>query len=137
MHQGHTIKPTNTQRFLLFESFAQSGNMSFRPKGQIHVTSKTRDISFREEGQVGDSLWPCSSATLAVLISCKGKLKHPGITAPKRSALVYANGHRPWELYRKVFFALLNQCPIHAAGKKKFRFKNKLVSLVQKKKPGF
>lgn len=64
------------------------------------------------------------------LRSCEGKLKHLGITAPKRSTLAYANEHRPWELYQKVFFALLNQCRTqHVAGKKKFRFKNKLVSL--------
>ncbi len=63
------------------------------------------------------------------LRSCEGKLKHLGITAPKRSTLAYANEHRPWELYQKVFFALLNQCRAQVAGKKKFRFKNKLVSL--------
>ena len=63
------------------------------------------------------------------LRSCEGKLKHLGITAPKRSTLAYANEHRPWELYQKVFFALLNQCRAQVVGKKKFRFKNKLVSL--------
>ena len=63
------------------------------------------------------------------LRSCEGKLKHLGITAPKRSTLAYANEHRSWELYQKVFFALLNQCRTHVTGKKKFRFKNKLVSL--------
>ena len=63
------------------------------------------------------------------LRSCEGKLKHLGITAPKRSTLAYANEHRPWELYQKAFFALLNQCRAQVVGKKKFRFKNKLVSL--------
>jgi len=63
------------------------------------------------------------------LRSCEGKLKHRGITAPSRSPLAYANEHRPWELYQQVFFALLNQCRSHAGGKKKFRFKSKLVSL--------
>ena len=33
------------------------------------------------------------------LRSCEGKLKHLGITAPKRSTLAYANEHCPWELY--------------------------------------
>jgi len=63
------------------------------------------------------------------LRSCEGKLKHLGIAAPKRSTLAYANEHRPWKLYQKVFFALLNQCRAQVVGKKKFRFKNKLVSL--------
>ena len=63
------------------------------------------------------------------LSSCEGKLKHLGITAPSRSSLAYANGHRPWELYQKVFLQLLERCRIEVGGKKKFRFKNKLVSL--------
>ena len=29
------------------------------------------------------------------LRNCEGKLKHLGITAPHRSTLAYANGHRP------------------------------------------
>ena len=41
----------------------------------------------------------------------------------------YANEHRPWELYQKLFFALLERCRKDAPFKKKFRFKNKLVSL--------
>ncbi len=63
------------------------------------------------------------------LRSCEGKLKHLGITAPNRSTLSYANEHRPWELYRKVFFSLLDRCRHQVTGKKKFKFKNKLVSL--------
>ena len=63
------------------------------------------------------------------LRSCEVKLKHLGITAPSRSTLAYANEHRPWKLCQQIFFALLNQCRSHVAGKKKFRFKNKLVSL--------
>lgn len=63
------------------------------------------------------------------LRSCEGKLKHLGITVPNRSTLSYANEHRPWELYRKVFFSLLERCRHQVTGKKKFKFKNKLVSL--------
>jgi len=64
------------------------------------------------------------------LRSCEGKLKHLGIDAPKRSTLSYANAHRPWELYRDVFFGLFDRCKAEVSGrKKKFRFKNKLVSL--------
>jgi hypothetical protein len=63
------------------------------------------------------------------LRSCEGKLKHLGITAPAHSTLAYANEHRPWELYQKVFLTLLGRCRNQVVGKKKFRFKNKLVSL--------
>ena len=67
------------------------------------------------------------------LASCEGKLKHLGVPeAPKKSTLAYANEHRPWELYRTVFEQTLAKCKsvVAASGsKKKFRFKNKLVSL--------
>ena len=64
------------------------------------------------------------------LRSCEGKLKHLGISAPKRTTLAYANEHRRWELYRDVFFNLFDRCKVEVTGRKrKFRFKNKLVSL--------
>jgi hypothetical protein len=63
------------------------------------------------------------------LRSCEGKLKHLGITAPSRSTLAYANEHRPWELYQRIFFQLHQRCHHAFAGKKRFRFKNKLTSL--------
>ena len=63
------------------------------------------------------------------LRSCEGKLKHLGITAPCRSTLAYANEHRPWQLYQYLFIQLLDRCRSQLPGKKKFRFKNKLVSL--------
>jgi len=63
------------------------------------------------------------------LRSCEGKLKHLGISAPSRSTLAYANQHRPWELYQQVFLKLFDRCRIQVVGKKKFRFKNKLISM--------
>jgi hypothetical protein len=63
------------------------------------------------------------------LATCEGKLSHLGITAPSRSTLSYANEHRPWQLYEAVFHELLAKCQALAHGRKKFRFKNKLVSL--------
>jgi len=63
------------------------------------------------------------------LRSAEGKLSHLGMTAPSRSTLAYANEHRPWQLYRAVFQELLGRCQGLAQGRKKFRFKNKLVSL--------
>ncbi len=64
------------------------------------------------------------------LRSCEGKLKHLGITAPSHTTLAYANGHRPWELYQHVFIKLFDRCRIQVKiGKRKFRFKNKLISM--------
>jgi hypothetical protein len=60
-------------------------------------------------------------------------LKHLGVpVAPKKSTLAYANENRPWELYQRVFGQTLAKCQDLVArqgGRKKFRFKNKLVSL--------
>lgn len=67
------------------------------------------------------------------LASCEGKLRHLGVPdSPKRSTLAYANANRPWSLYQTVFEQLLAKCQSTVARgrtRKKFRFKNKLVSL--------
>ena len=67
------------------------------------------------------------------LACCEGQLKHLGVpVAPNKSTLAYANEHRPWELYQTVFEQTLHKCRElvrSQGGKKKFRFKNKLVSL--------
>jgi hypothetical protein len=65
------------------------------------------------------------------LATCLGKLKHLGIdAAPRRSTLSYANEHRPWQLYEKVFFSLLGKCQDMAKlQRRKFRFKNKIYSM--------
>lgn len=63
------------------------------------------------------------------LRSCEGKLQHLGLTeAPKRSTLAYANANRDWRLYERVFYEVLASCR-EVAPKKKFRFRNKLLSL--------
>ncbi len=46
--------------------------------------------------------------------------------------MAYANQNRPWELYQTIFGQLLEKCRAEVAargGRKKFRFKNKLMSL--------
>jgi hypothetical protein len=69
------------------------------------------------------------------LAASEGKLKHLGLPkAPPRSTLAYANKHRPWQLYQTVFHQLLDKCQGVAASqpgkkKRKFRFKNRLLSL--------
>ena len=63
------------------------------------------------------------------LQSCEGRLKHLGLAGgPKRSTLSYANAHRPWELFERLFYDLLTQCQT-VSPRKKFRFKNRLLSL--------
>ena len=63
------------------------------------------------------------------LAASEGKLRHLGLPdAPKRSTLAYANEHRPWQLYRSVFYQLLGRCR-EVAGSHGFRFKNKLLTL--------
>jgi hypothetical protein len=63
-------------------------------------------------------------------VTC-GKLSHLGLrTAPAKSTLAYANAHRPYQLYQNSFSHLLDFCRQESPGKKKkFRFKNKLLSL--------
>jgi hypothetical protein len=61
---------------------------------------------------------------------CLGKLIHLGVShPPNKSSLAYANAHRPWQLYEDLFFQLLGLCRAMRPRTKKFRFKNKLLSL--------
>jgi hypothetical protein len=63
-------------------------------------------------------------------VTC-GKLSHLGLSAaPAKSTLAYANAHRPYQLFQNSFFHLLDFCRQESPGKKKkFRFKNQLLSL--------
>lgn len=64
------------------------------------------------------------------LAATEGKLKHLGVRrAPMRSTLSYANQHRPWQLYESVFHRLRERCEAVVGSRKKFRFRNKLVSM--------
>jgi Domain of unknown function (DUF4372)/Transposase DDE domain len=64
---------------------------------------------------------------------CLGKLVHLGIAkAPNKSTLSYANEHRPAKLYEDLFYTALQRFRDEEGlgpRKKKFRFKNKLLSL--------
>jgi len=63
------------------------------------------------------------------LASVEGKLNHLGIEeAPNKSTLAYANAHRPWELYQRVFEQLFHRCR-QIAPKHRLRFKNPLLSI--------
>jgi Transposase DDE domain/Domain of unknown function (DUF4372) len=64
------------------------------------------------------------------LACCEGRLRHLGLSeSPRRSTLAYANQHRPWELYRDLFYVLEQRCRQGTRPGHKFRFKNKLLSV--------
>jgi len=59
-----------------------------------------------------------------------GKVRHLGMKeSPNKSTLSYANKHRPWEMFRDLFYETVGICKMAAPQKKKFRFKNKLLSM--------
>jgi hypothetical protein len=67
------------------------------------------------------------------LACCLGKLVHLGIAkAPNKSTLSYANEHRPAALYQELFYTALARFREQqdlGSRKRKFRFRNKLLSL--------
>ena len=67
------------------------------------------------------------------LACCQGKLRHLGIgKAPNKSTLSYANKHRPAALFEELFWTMLHRFRTNGGlgtRKRKFRFKNKLLSL--------
>jgi hypothetical protein len=67
------------------------------------------------------------------LSCCLGKLVHLGVgKAPNKSTLSYANEHRPAALFEDLFWTASSRFREHSgvgARKKKFRFRNKLLSL--------
>ena len=103
------VKETKSERHTRgFSSWSQFVSMLFCQLGRAH---SLREIS-------------------GGLRSCEGKLKHLGILAPSHSTLAYANEHRPWGLYQMVFLKLFERCRSQVGfRKKKFRFKNKLISM--------
>jgi hypothetical protein len=63
------------------------------------------------------------------LASCEGRLAQLGTGVPARSTLAYANAHRNWELFQKVFYQLYAYCRQDLGMQTKFRFKNPLLSI--------
>jgi DDE family transposase/uncharacterized protein DUF4372 len=63
------------------------------------------------------------------LSSCEGRLEQFGMKAPKRSTLSYANRHRPWELFRNLFYKASERCRAELGQQTKFRFHNRLLSI--------
>ena len=105
----HLVKETKSERHARgFTSWSHFVSMLFCQLGRAH---SLREIS-------------------GGLRSCEGKLKHLGISSPSHSTLSYANEHRPWELYQRIFLKLSERCRLQGIPwKKKFRFNHKLVSI--------
>jgi Transposase DDE domain/Domain of unknown function (DUF4372) len=102
------VKETNSERHARgVSSWQQLVSMLFCQFGRAH---SLREI---EQG----------------LRSCEGKLNHLGIEVLPKSSLSYANAHRPAALFEQVFLSLFAYCQSQTPVRKKFRFKNKLVSL--------
>lgn len=64
------------------------------------------------------------------LRSVAGKVAHLGMgKIPGHSTLAYANAHRPWQIYRVFFYAVLAGAEHHLRGRRRFRFKNRMLSM--------
>lgn len=64
------------------------------------------------------------------LRSAAGKVAHLGMgKIPGHSTLAYANAHRPWQIYRDLFYAVLSGAEHKLRGHRRFRFKNRLLSM--------
>ena len=63
------------------------------------------------------------------LASCQGRLEQLGTKPVSRSTLWYANEHRPWELFEKIFYQTYERCRAEAGARTKFRFKKRLLSI--------
>ena len=82
----------------------------------------------------GDAVLPAGPGPLAArdrgrAQELRRQARAPGHRGAGRSSLSYANAHRPWQLFEQVFYGLYEKVAAKAAGRHKFRFKNKLVSI--------
>jgi hypothetical protein len=105
-----SVKQHKAERYIKgFESWEQFVAMLF---GQLAGAQSLREIS-------------------GGLASAGGKVFHLNMRhAPSRSTLSYANRHRPWQVYQTLFERLFTQCVQWGVNRKrKFRFKNPLISL--------
>ena len=114
------IMPRSSFMRLVYESKAESHTKAFSSWDQYVAMLFCQLAQAKSLREISDGL----------AITC-GKLSHLGLRAtPAKSTLSYVNAHRPWELYRDVFFHLRDFCRSESpVKKKKFRFKNKLLSL--------
>ena len=108
---------------LQFEMFVKETGASRHSKG-FSCWDQFVSMLFCQLGQAHTLREICGG-----LATSLGKIVHLGIhKAPCRSTLAYANEHRSWRLYEKLFYHLYELCKCEFGGKHKFRFKNKLLS---------
>jgi len=108
---------------LQFEAFVKETHSARRIKG-FNCWDQFVAMIFCQLGQAHSLREICGG-----LATSLGKMVHLGMKkAPSRSTLSYANEHRSWQLYEKLFFHVLSLCQSQFGGKHKFRFKNKLLS---------
>jgi hypothetical protein len=106
-----------------FESFVRETGASRHTKG-FSCWDQFVAMLFCQLGKANSLREICGG-----LATSLGKMIHLGMKkAPHRSTLSYANEHRPWQLYQKLFYYLLDMCQRQMGGTHKFRFKNKLLS---------
>lgn len=106
-----------------FEQFVKETGSAKGSKG-FSCWSQFVAMLFCQLGQAHSLREICGGLAIS-----SGKMIHLGLKkAPGRSTLAYANKHRPWQLYEKLFFHLLTLFRKQIGGKHKFRFKNKLLS---------
>lgn len=106
-----------------FESFVRETRSSRSSKG-FSCWDQFVAMLFCQLGQAHSLREICGGLATSI-----GKVIHLGLKkAPSRSTLAYANEHRPWQLYEKLFYHVLNLCRDEFGDKHKFRFKNKLLS---------
>lgn len=114
------IIPRNSFSRLVYESKAEYCAKGFSSWDQTVAMLFCQFAQAKSLREISDGL----------AVTC-GKLNHLGLqTAPAKSTLAYANAHRPYQLFVKLFSQILAICHEESPGKKKkFRFKNKLLSL--------
>lgn len=106
-----------------FESFVRETKAAYHTKG-FSCWDQFVAMLFCQLGQAHSLREICGG-----LATSLGKMVHLGLNkAPCRSTLAYANEHRPWQLYEKLFYHVFGLCKSQFGGKHKFRFKNKLLS---------
>jgi len=114
------IMPRPSFARLVYETGAERSTKGFASWDQLVAMLFCQFAQAKSLREISDGL----------AVTC-GKLNHLGLRqAPPKSTLAYANTRRPHELFIKLFFQMLDICREEAPGKKKrFRFKNKLLSL--------
>jgi hypothetical protein len=63
------------------------------------------------------------------LASCEGRLEQLGATAVSHSTLWYANKHRPWQLFEKVFYQTYERFRGVVGHRTNFRVRRQLLSI--------